>query len=125
MKHDFLTFRSVVQGGFVLTGVLLVLLYIAFQARFLITGPGITLNEDPSMRQNERIVTLSGSATNISHLWLNGRSIYTDPKGNFATDVVLENGYTVTTLEAEDRYGRRTSLTQEFVYTPMSFTYNQ
>lgn len=101
--------------------VLLVLLYVLFQARFLIIGPEITLHEELPVKQNERVVTLKGSASNISRLWLNGRSIFTDPQGNFATDVVLENGYTNTTLEAEDRYGRRTSLSREFVYVEADF----
>lgn len=125
MQSSLLTFRDIVRMAAVLICIVLVLLYIMYQARFLITGPQIILTGDASLQHNERAVTLTGTTQNISRLWLNGRPIFTDPQGAFATDVILENGYTITKLEAEDRYGRRTSLTREFVYAPMSFTYNQ
>lgn len=123
MTGRHIQFRDIVRSSAVVVIVFLVLAYVVFQARFLLIGPQIALTNDPTLRQSERVVTLTGNTKNISHLWLNGRSIFTDPEGNFSTDVVLENGYTVTTLEAEDRYGRRTSLTREFVYAPMTFTY--
>ena len=74
------------------------------------------------MLQNSRQITLTGSASNISRLWLNGRPIFTDRNGQFTAAVILENGYTVTTLKAEDRYGRTTLITRPFVYVPASFT---
>jgi len=73
------------------------------------------------MLQNSRQITLTGQAENISRLWLNGRSIFTNRNGQFTAAVILENGYTVTTLVAEDRYGRSTTITRPFVYTPASF----
>jgi len=124
MQNDLQPFRSAVLGGLVLVGILLVLTYVSYQARFLIVGPQITVTDVPPIQQNQRVVTLEGSATNISRVWLNDRPIFTDPKGNFSTDVVLQNGYTILTLEAEDRYGRQTSLTHEFVYTPATFVTN-
>ena len=101
-------------------GVIL-LTYAVFQARFLIVGPQITLTSEPNLVQNERGVFLEGKAYNISHLWLNDRQIFTDAQGNFREAIILENGYTITTLRAEDRYGRSTTITREFVYTPSSF----
>jgi len=124
MQGDLQPFRSAVLGGLVLAGILLILIYVSYQARFLIVGPQITLTNDSPILQNQRAVTLEGSATNISRVWLNDRPIFTDPNGNFSTDVVLQNGYTILTLEAEDRYGRQTSLTQEFVYKPATFVTN-
>lgn len=94
--------------------------YVAFQARFLITGPQITLLEEPITEHFTRTVTLEGSAVNITHLWLNDRPIYTDEAGNFTEALVLENGYTVATLRAKDRYGRETRVVRQFVYTPAS-----
>ena len=116
------TFRAVVQSALILVGLLLVLLYVSYQARFLITGPQIKLTQDIELRQNTRQIDLVGTASNISRLWLNGRPIFTDPQGNFTAAVILENGYTITTLKAEDRYGRTSTSTREFVYTPASFT---
>lgn len=95
--------------------------YVVFQARHLIIGPEIVLFDAPATHQNERLVHLSGQTHNISRLWLNGRQIYTDAKGRFEEALILENGYTIATLRAEDRYGRETTVTREFVYTPASF----
>jgi hypothetical protein len=95
-------------------------LYILWQARFLIAGPQIVLAFEPERVHNERIVTLEGMALNITSLSLNGRQIFTDPTGHFKEALVLENGYTIATLAATDRYGRVTKLERPFMYTPAS-----
>ncbi len=105
-------------GGVTLLG--LAIIYILFQARFLITGPQIILKNEPTVEQNVRTITLEGTALNITHLWLNDRQIYTDEHGNFKESLVLENGYTITTLKAKDRYGRETKVVRSYVYTPAS-----
>jgi len=95
-------------------------IYVAFQARFLITGPQIELSIEPATQQNERMIRLTGSAYNITHLWLNDRQIFTNEEGYFDEALILENGYTITTLRAKDRYGRETRVVRSFVYTPAS-----
>lgn len=84
-------------------------------------GPQILLTDRQPLLHSERHVLLTGTASNISRLWLNDRPIYTDLEGNFKETLVLENGYTIATLRAEDRYGRKTNVSQSFVYTPASF----
>ncbi|MCA9366473.1 hypothetical protein KC722_02735 [Candidatus Kaiserbacteria bacterium] len=95
-------------------------LYIMFQARLLISGPSLTLTNEPSVTQTERRITLSGSAKNITEIYLNGRPISTDEAGDFTESVVLENGHTLVRVSAKDRYGRETSIERSFVYTPYS-----
>jgi hypothetical protein len=95
--------------------------YIVFQARFLIAGPQINLVHEAPILQNNRVVTLEGTAVNITHLWLNDRPIFTNEVGNFKEALVLENGYTIATLRAKDRYGRETRVVRPYVYTPASF----
>jgi hypothetical protein len=109
-------------GVTVLVG--LIVAYIVFQARFLITGPEIILSSEPPTQNNERVIILEGSAFNITHLWLNDRQIFTDENGEFREELVLENGYTITTLRARDRYGRETRVVRSFVYTPASIIKN-
>jgi hypothetical protein len=116
------SFRTFVKYWFITVVTLLMLAFILFQARFLITGPQITITEAPQGPVNEREVTIAGTAHNISRLWLNDRPIYTDAKGNFKEEIVLENGYTIATLRAEDRYGRSTEVSQPLVYVPASLT---
>lgn len=116
-KDPILTFRHIVQYGLVVFIVLLVFAYAVWQARLLIIGPTISLNEEPQIVQQERVITLSGQAANIVGITLNGRTIYTDKNGNFNESVFLENGYSVVTIEGIDRYGRSTIVQRKFVYT--------
>lgn len=116
-----LSFRNILKFTSIIIGLLFMVAYVSFQARYLIVGPQILMTDAPDQLQNERQVFLSGTAYNISHLWLNDRPIYTDAKGNFKEALVLENGYTISTLRAEDRYGRETKVKKEFVYVPASF----
>ena len=95
--------------------------YIIFQARFLIAGPQIALVHEAAILQNNRVITLEGTAVNITHLWLNDRPIFTDEAGYFKEALILENGYTIATLRAKDRYGRETRVIRPYVYTPASF----
>ena len=105
------------MAGIVLI-VVLVLFYVHFQARNIIQGPALTLTDNLSAVQNERIITLHGTARNVVKLTLNGKEIHTDESGVFAHTLVLENSYTIMSLNAQDRFGRTTSLVKEFVYVP-------
>lgn len=111
-------FRTVLKVVLALAITLAMLGYGLFQARFLIMGPLIVVNEKVAPEQSERVVTLSGSALNITHLWLNDRPIYTDEHGYFKEDIVLPNGYTTVTLRARDRFGRETRVERPFVHNP-------
>lgn len=115
------SFRTVVKSSFLLLGLVSVAAYVVFQARFLIIGPQVRLVQESEAVVNERQITLAGSAFNISRLWLNDRPIYTDAQGNFKEALVLENGYTVATVRAQDRYGRETAIKRTYVYIPASF----
>jgi hypothetical protein len=108
--------------GIVLVG--LITSYVIFQARFLITGPQIILAGEIPTENNSRSITLEGTAFNITHLWLNDRQIFTDESGHFEEALILENGYTIATLRAKDRYGRETRVERSFVYTPASIMRN-
>ena len=90
--------------------------YGVWQARFLIAGPAITIATPPALVQNDRTVTLTGVAKNATKLYLNGRPIVTDQSGVFTEAVVLENGHTIVSLDAHDRYGRVTRWEQSLVY---------
>ena len=91
--------------------------YFAFQARFLLQGPLITLVEPPDVVQTEPMINISGSAKNIVSLTLNDKPIYTDEFGNFNELLILENGNTIMTLRAKDRYGKERVVKRPFVYT--------
>jgi hypothetical protein len=115
-----LPFRALVRYWLIAIGVLLGIGFVLFQARFLITGPQILLFSTPKSPTNERVITLEGRAQNISRIWLNDRPIFTNATGDFREEIVLENGYTIATLRAEDRYGRTTVVAIPLVYVPAS-----
>ena len=121
MPHEPVPFSTIIKFVTVTAGLLVIIGYVIFQARFLILGPQIALSERPTLIHNDRQIFLVGSTFNISRLWLNERQIYTDAEGHFKEALVLENGYTVATLRAEDRYGRETTVVTPFMYTPSSF----
>lgn len=113
-------FRTLVRTVIALALLGTLILYVIWQARFLLTGPVIELRDEPPQHSNERIVTLTGTTRNITSITLNGRQIFTDPHGEFKEALVLENGYTIATIAATDRYGRTTELRRPFIYTPAS-----
>lgn len=94
--------------------------YALFQARNLIAGPELTISGPAEQVHTERMITLRGTAENIASLTLNGRTIFTDEQGTFEETLVLENGYTIMTLTATDRYGRETSASRPFIYKPQT-----
>lgn len=105
-----------ILGIVLLTG--FILWYVLFQARNFLNGPVIELQGDYPTVAHTRVLPIEGTARNIVKLTLNGREITTTKEGAFAEHVVLENGYTVLTLEAFDRFGRSTSVAKEFVFVP-------
>jgi hypothetical protein len=111
-----ITLGSVLRTLGVIFIVVLVVFYVLFQARNIIQGPAITLTGTYASIQHERLITLHGTAHNVVKLTLNGKEIHTDKAGVFVHPLVLENGYTIVSLNAEDRFGRTTSLVREFVY---------
>lgn len=117
---DRLELRTLLKFIALSVTLLAVLGYITFQARYLIIGPVLTLTSDAETVQNERIIEIAGTASNVTDISLNGRPIYTDESGVFKEPLVLENGYTIMTLRAHDRYGRETVITRSFVYRPAS-----
>ncbi len=94
--------------------------YVHFQARNFLEGPALSLNDTGGVLHHERIISLTGTAQNIVKLTLNGREIHTTEDGAFTQTLVLEDGYTIMTLNAHDRFGRSTSLTRAYVYSPTS-----
>lgn len=115
---ELLPLRRVIRVAGALVLIATLLGYTAYQARFLLQGPTITLLEEPAIVQTERSVVLTGNTRNIARITLNGRQIFTDESGIFEEVLWLENGYTIATLSAEDRYGRTSSVARSFVYQP-------
>lgn len=116
VKTKKLIFPKLIRLGGVGLILLIGLWYVGFQARYLISGPQLKLVDEPEVVQGQRIIRLKGATENITALYLNGRQIATNQAGHFDEGVVLENGYTIISLDARDRYGRTIRIERPFVY---------
>jgi hypothetical protein len=97
---------------------LLILGYGFFQARNLIVGPEINITS-PKNGENllNPLVTVAGSAVNISRISLDDRQIFVDKHGNFSEKLLVPSGYTIIKLAAQDKFGRTTQKLIELNYT--------
>ncbi len=120
IRTGYISARTILQffGIMLLVGTLT--LYIVFQARNIIQGPTVTFTGVYEPVSHTRHITVNGVAQNIVKLTLNGKEIHTNKTGIFSHDLVLENGYTILTIEAQDRFGRTISLAREYVYLPVN-----
>ena len=88
----------------------LLLLYGAFEARKLVEGPEIVISSPrDGSATSSALVTVEGTAQNIAFLTINDSPSYTDPNGKFVYTFAPPAGYTVVTVAAVDRFGRRAS----------------
>jgi hypothetical protein len=92
--------------------IMLVLVYGGFKAKDIAQGPrlSITSPEDGSSFRDS-LITISGTANNLSFLTLNGGKIFTDESGKYNEKILLSNGYNRITVEAVDRFGRKVTRT--------------
>ncbi|MCR4279388.1 MAG: hypothetical protein NUV78_01475 [Candidatus Zambryskibacteria bacterium] len=83
------------------------LLYVLFQARFLILGPMVKI-ETPRDAEvvYDPLLTISGTASNIARITLNGRQIYIDENGLWTEILLLSPGTSIITVIVRDRFGR-------------------
>ena len=104
--------------------VCVVLLYGLFEARKLLEGPEITIDSPADgSATSTSAVTVVGTAQNIAFLTINDAPSYTDENGKFVYRFSPPAGYTVVTVAAVDRFGRRASKSVSFnvvTYCPAS-----
>ncbi len=99
--------------------------YALFRAYNLIAGPVVEIIEPTSgSTVGTPLVTIHGIAKRISKLSLNNRQIFTDEKGSFDETLLLGEGYTILTVRAEDRFGRKVRQTIELIYKPSTAIHN-
>lgn len=107
---------------YVRTGALLLLSvviigYVLFQTRNIVRGPVIDIYTPRNGASvSESLITIAGTAKNISFISLNGKQIFVDEKGKFSQKLLLSYGYNIMTLHATDKFGRETEKTLELMY---------
>ncbi len=97
-------------------GVILIAGYVLYQARAIISGPQVSLTSPQSGSVvHSPLVSIEGSAKNISFISLNDRQIFVNSDGAFNEELLLAPGYNAWELEAKDKFGRTVSKKIELV----------
>lgn len=96
--------------------IILVLGYGGWKAKSLAEGPRLEITS-PTDGQSfrEALVSIRGTASNISFLTLNGDKIFTDESGAYSENILLASGYNRVTVEAVDRFGRKVTRTLQLI----------
>lgn len=77
---------------------------------------GVKIDAEIKNPENKSFSKVSGIAKNATLITLNGREITLDKNGIFEEAIALPDGYSVITLEAQDKFGANSKKTFE-VYT--------
>ena len=94
------------QWAATILGILFVL-YVLFQARFLILGPRVYIDSPSDAHEaTSPLITISGRGKNVAWIELNGRQIFTDENGFWSEKLLLSPGTSIMTVWAKDRFGR-------------------
>ena len=98
-------------------GLLVIILYVLFQARFVVLGPRIYIytpvNNDTVASST---IMVTGNAKNVAYITLDDRPIFLDEIGNFSERVITQNGTNFIKIWAKDRFNRATEKTLRIVY---------
>ncbi len=85
------------------------ILYALYETHDLIQGPTIVVTEpQDGATVMQEFINVRGTAKNISHLYFDGRQIFTNKTGTFEEQLLVPVGYTILELKADDRFNRET-----------------
>ncbi len=110
--------RTRLKVGVICIGVIALLLYAYFQARDFLAGPQLVIlspENGITVASTSPEIIVRGHAEHISFLTVNGLQIFTDEKGGFTRKLLLPAGYTIITIEAQDKFGRSVKKELQFI----------
>lgn len=77
---------------------------------------GVDIKVDLLADKDSSLVEVSGNAKNATYVSLNGREIFIDKEGNFKEHLALLPGFSLLTLEAQDKFGKDSEKKFEMMY---------
>jgi hypothetical protein len=108
----------------IIVAALLIVAYGVFEARRILSGPSIDiLSPTSGSATSTTLVTVMGTVENISFLTINDYAAFADEQGKFVYRYSPPPGYTVLTVAATDRFGRRVERSISFnvvTYCPVN-----
>ncbi len=101
-------YRRIIKPLLIGLVVLLVVGYSGLKLKDILIGPQIIITSpDDGATIKKPLVSVRGKAERISQLYLNGKKIFTDERGNFNEQYLLANGYNLLEIIANDQFGRQ------------------
>ena len=103
-----------------------ILFYLGSQIRSITAPPDVLLfSPADEMISSQAIILVEGLVDGEATVYVNGEQVVVSEDSSFATDIDLESGLNVITVEAERRYSRRAVLERRVVFEPEDhFTVN-
>ena len=102
--------------GFLIILLILLIAYSLYQARTLLVGPRIWIeNPKDGHTVEDSLVIVEGQSKNIAWISLNDRQIFTDEKGVWSEKLLVSPGLSIITVKARDRFGRETKKSVQIV----------
>ncbi len=83
--------------------------YTLWETKALSKGVDLQLEgiTDGAILSND-VISLKGSALHASHIAIDGREIEVDKDDKFTEELVLSPGYNIISIEAKDKFGKKT-----------------
>lgn len=66
----------------------------------------------------KNLLKITGKAIHAKHIHINGREILVNEKNEFSEDLVLSPGYNVISINAEDKFNKKTEKLYQVLYSP-------
>jgi len=100
-----------------------IIFYAAGKTKNLLEGPVITINTPGNGEVvNRPLISIEGTARNISHITINGRAISLDESGSFHEQLAVKYGYNIISVVGIDRFGKTREKTVELIRKDVSLT---
>lgn len=96
--------------------VVIVLFYAYFEARNLLYGPQIVLQNEEAITVYDELIEISGTVKNVVEITLSGRPVFIDDTGFFTEKLLLAEGLNRFVFEARDKFDHKTQEVLEVVY---------
>ncbi|TSC67528.1 MAG: XRE family transcriptional regulator [Parcubacteria group bacterium Gr01-1014_73] len=107
-------YLGIILGGL---AALIIVGYALYETWNYFSGPTISvLSPNNGATLNEPLLEIQGVVKNAATVFLNGRRILTNDKGEFKERLLLAEGYNIISLKTEDKFKRTAEQRLELVY---------
>jgi capsule polysaccharide export protein KpsE/RkpR len=109
---------SIIKTFIAIAVIIIIIGYTLFNSRLFIKGPQIIIDspENGAVISDKPLINISGKAINISHIEINGRQIYIEENDAFSESLLLDSGYNIIQITAEDKFGREVKQVLQLAY---------